>query len=92
MGRWCDVRQKILSSPESLVIFTDWLLRLAVSLCRSFFFLVFFCFAEESLLSGVKIFVYRFVFTKKRTPWPSFFDILPSFGVKNVCAFFREIE
>jgi len=25
------------------------------------------------------------------TPWP-FFDILASFGVKNVCALFREIE
>jgi len=27
-----------------------------------------------------------------KTPWPSFFDILASFGVKNVCALFREIE
>jgi len=26
------------------------------------------------------------------TTWPSFFDILASFGVKNVCALFREIE
>jgi len=26
------------------------------------------------------------------THWPSFFDILASFGVKNVCALFREIE
>jgi len=26
------------------------------------------------------------------TPWSSFFDILASFGVKNVCALFREIE
>jgi len=26
------------------------------------------------------------------TPWPSFFDILASFGLKNVCALFREIE
>jgi len=28
----------------------------------------------------------------KGTTWPSFFDILASFGVKNVCALFREIE
>jgi len=28
----------------------------------------------------------------KGTPWPYFFDILPSFGVKNVCALFCEIE
>jgi len=26
------------------------------------------------------------------TIWPSFFDILASFGIKNVCALFREIE
>jgi len=26
------------------------------------------------------------------TPWPSFFDILAGFGVKNVCALFRETD
>jgi len=67
-----------------------------------FFFGFFFgFFAEKSLLSGVKIFfviwgqhIFFQIHLKKTnaTPWPSFFDILASFVVKNVCALFREIE
>jgi len=53
-----------------------------------FIFYLFF-FAEKSLSK------YFFPDSSQKTngtPMPSFFDILPSFGVKNVCALLREIE
>jgi len=56
------------------------------------FFKVFYYFLKEVCYLGSKYF-FRDLFQKTNgTPWPSFFDILASFGVKNVCALFREIE
>jgi len=44
------------------------------------------------LFGGAKYFFPDSFQKKNGTPWPFFFDILASFGVKNVCALFREIE
>jgi len=55
-------------------------------------FYLFIFFAEKSCLFGVKLFVSRFFSKKIGTLWPSFFDILTGFGVKNVCTLFPEIE
>jgi len=49
-------------------------------------------FAEKSLFSGVKFFFPDSSQERNGTPWPSFFDILASFGVKTFRALFREIE
>jgi len=51
----------------------------------------FFFFAEKNVIWGQNIF-FQIRLKKQMAPRPSFFDILPSFGVKNVCALFREIE
>jgi len=50
------------------------------------------CFCgKKFVIWGQNIF-FQIRLEKKGTPWPSFFDILASFGVKNVCALFREIK
>jgi len=56
---------------------------------QKLFFSLFFC--GKSLLSGLKK-NSSDSSKKKGTPKPSFLDILASFGVKNVCVLFREIE
>jgi len=67
--------------------FTDWLLRQGVGYSFADFF---FC-GKKFDIWGQNIF-FQICLKKQRTPWPSFFDILTSFGVHNVCALFREIE
>jgi len=73
-------------------IFTDWLWWQGE---YSFFlggrsFLFFFC-GKKFVIWGQNIFL-RFVSKNKWDTQAFFFDILASFGVKNVCALFREIE
>jgi len=65
----------------------DWLSR---QLCR-IFFSFFFC-GKKVCYLGSQYFFPDSSQKTNGTPWPSFFDILATFGVKNVCALCREIE
>jgi len=55
-------------------------------------FVLFVFFAEKVCYLGSKYFFPDSSQKTNGTPWSFFFDILASFGVKNVCALFREIE
>jgi len=56
-----------------------------------FFFLSFLFCGKKFVIWGQNIF-FKICLKKNGTSWPSFLDILTSFGVKNVCALFCEIE
>jgi len=62
------------------------------SIAEVLLFYFFSSFVRKSLIFWVKIFFLRFVSKNKWTLLPSFFDIFTSFGVKNICTLFREIE
>jgi len=59
---------------------------------QKFFFFFFVFLRKKVCYLGSKCFFPDSSQKTNETPWPSFFDILATFGVKNVCALFREIE
>jgi len=49
-------------------------------------------FVQKSMYYGVEFFSPDLSQKTNGTPYPSFFDIFTSFGIKNICTLFHEID